>query len=364
MSKPLKVLTVVGARPQFVKAAAVSKEFLRNPKIEEILCHTGQHYDRDMSQTFFEELGIPEPKYHLKIGSAAHGAQTGRMLEALEDILVKDRPDWVLLYGDTNSTLAGALAASKLDIFVCHVEAGLRSFNRKMPEEINRVVTDHLAKLNLCPTEQAMNNLAAEGVKQGVQWVGDVMYDMVSMCKNIAIEKHNLAAQMGLKPKEYMVLTLHRPSNTDERGSLSGIIGALSKTKLPIVFPAHPRVKARLLEHDLLKSMGEKIKLINPASYFQMIALVAGAKAVLTDSGGLQKEARILEVPCVTLRDETEWVETLVGGWNRLSGADPTKIQQCISEVLELSLAKSDWAQKIYGNGEASQRIANALLEA
>jgi UDP-GlcNAc3NAcA epimerase len=329
----MKIVTIIGARPQFIKAAPLSRAIGEHNKanpgtaIDEILVHTGQHYDDGMSAIFFRELEIPEPKHHLGIGSGNHGDQTGRMLMAIEKVLLDERPDWVLVYGDTNSTLAGALAAAKLHIPIAHVEAGLRSFNRRMPEEINRVVADHLSHLLLCPSETASANLQAEGITQGVKVVGDVMADAVLFAKEKTFQSPILK-NLGLDPKGYLPGTVHRAENTDDANRLTDILSAFSDIDEPIVFPVHPRTR-KCLESTCYQAPSN-LKLLDPVGYFEMIALEQSARLILTDSGGIQKEAYWLEVPCITLRDETEWVETVEAGWNVLTGADSQRILKAI----------------------------------
>jgi UDP-GlcNAc3NAcA epimerase len=310
----LKILTIVGARPQFIKAAAVSRPLRR--RHQEILLHTGQHYDEAMSDRFFSELDLPAPEIELGIGSASHGQQTGRMLIGIEAAITEHRPDAVLVYGDTNSTLAGALAAAKMQVPIVHVEAGLRSFNRAMPEEINRVVTDALSSLLLCPGETAAANLRGEGITSGVHVVGDVMADVLAKFGGAA-NAAAVLADFGVREREYFVATIHRAENTDDVSRLRAIVEQLSALPWPVVFPAHPRVRAAMASAGL--HLGANVTLAEPLGYARMIALAANARAVLTDSGGLQKEAYWLGVPCVTVRGETEWVETIGSGWNVLA---------------------------------------------
>lgn len=310
------ILTVVGARPQFIKAAAVSHA-LAGAGVREVLVHTGQHFDASMSDIFFAELGIPQPAYNLDIHSAGHGAMTGRMLEKLETVMLAEKPDIVLVYGDTNSTVAGAMAAAKLHIPVAHVEAGLRSFNRRMPEELNRIVTDHLSTHLFCPTEAAVANLANEGIRSGVHAIGDVMYDICLTTARRAEENSSILQRLDLAPKSYAVATIHRAENTDDPARFAKILAWLEDAAraAPIVMPLHPRTA------KLIKPLDRKlvnIRLIDPLGYLDMTRLVHQSAAVFTDSGGLQKEAYFHRVPCVTLRDETEWIETIAGGWNRL----------------------------------------------
>jgi len=350
----MKIVSIVGARPQFIKCAPVSRELRKEH--EEILVHTGQHYDHGMSAVFFEELAIPEPDYNLGIGSGAHGRQTGAMLGAIEDVLEKEEPEIVLVYGDTNSTLAGALAAAKMHVPVAHVEAGLRSFDRRMPEEVNRVLTDHASDILFCPTATAVRNLAAEGVTEGVFLVGDVMVDAMNHNRAIAEERSRILEDAGVRPGEYLVVTVHRPSNTDSRENMAAIIGALGEAGVPVVFPVHPRTRKFLLGYDLLAAMPENIRITEPLGYLDMLRLMAHAKKILTDSGGVQKEAYMLGVPCITLRENTEWVETVEAGWNVLVGAEREGIVDVIRQFSPGFLQK-----RIFGEGDASLRIREIL---
>lgn len=311
-----RVFTVVGARPQFIKAAPVSRA-LAAAGLTEALVHTGQHFDALMSDVFFDELDIPKPAYNLEVNSLGHGAMTGRMLEKLEEAMLRERPDLVLIYGDTNSTVAGALAAAKLHIPVAHVEAGLRSFNRRMPEEINRVVADHLSALLFCPTVTAVANLAGEGITSGVHAVGDVMFDTTLAAIERARTRSTILAREKLEPKGYAVATIHRAENTDDAERFARVLAWLEAAarERPVIMPAHPRTR-KLMERLGVAPAG--VRLIEPLGYLDMALLVNNAAAVFTDSGGLQKEAYFHRVPCVTLRDETEWVETVEAGWNRL----------------------------------------------
>ncbi len=354
----MKIATVIGARPQFIKCAPVSRE-LRKAAIE-ILIHTGQHYHSNMSQVFFDELCLPEPDYNLGVGSSTHGAQAGEMLKRIEEVLLPEKPDYVLVYGDTNSTLAGALAAAKLQVPVAHVEAGLRSFNRRMPEEINRVIADHLSSLLFCPSETAVKNLAREGIIEGVDLVGDVMYDALLCNIQIAEERSGILQQLGLEPKMYCLVTVHRAENTDDSGRLLDIVKAFEKIGpiFPVIWPIHPRTRQALRTHRLSDVSKHLLRIIEPVSYLDMLLLEKEAKVIFTDSGGVQKEAYWLGVPCVTLRDETEWVETLHAGWNTLAGTDPKSIFAAIHK--QTSSLPSP--QSFYGDGHAAKKIVRALL--
>ena len=352
-NKFAKVVSIVGARPQFIKLAPLSKA-LREAGFKEVIVHTGQHYDDNMSELFFKELEIPEPDYNLGIGSGSHGEQTGRMLIAIEDILLKENPDMVIIYGDTNSTLAGALASSKLHIPLAHIEAGLRSFNKNMPEEINRIVADHLSSLLFAPTETAVENLRREGIEKGVYLVGDIMFDALMHFSKISDAKSKILEALNLKPKEYYLATIHRAENTDNCERLKNILEALSSLDKPVIFPVHPRTKKKVEEYNL-EFLIEKIQVIEPVGYLDMIQLEKNAKVILTDSGGVQKEAFWLRVPCITLRDETEWVETVRYGWNRLVGADKEKILDAVKNIKpgeEVDFMNEYAARKICGRIE------------
>lgn len=350
----MKILSIIGARPQFIKCAPLSSKIRQNH--EEVLVHTGQHYDSNMSDVFFEELNIPQPEYNLGIGSASHGEQTGKMLVEIEKLLYKEKPDLVLVYGDTNSTLAGALAASKLSIKVAHVEAGLRSFDRAMPEEINRVLTDHISDLLFCPTETAVLNLKSEGITNGLHNVGDVMLDALKSNLKIAEEKASVLEDLDLNSNEYMVATIHRASNTDNFDNLSSIVSAFCDVDTQIVFPVHPRTEKYLKQYGLWDKLCEKVKVIPPLGYLEMLKLMAHAKKILTDSGGVQKEAYMLGVPCITMRDNTEWVETVEDGWNVLVGADYKNIVDAV-KCFKGSTSKKD----VFGTGNSSEKICKIL---
>jgi UDP-GlcNAc3NAcA epimerase len=356
----MKVVTVVGARPQFVKAAIVSLRLAEVGGVDERLIHTGQHYDARMSDVFFEELGIPQPAYHLGVGSGGHGAQTGQMLAKIEDVLLGERPDAVLVYGDTNSTIAGALAAAKLHVPVVHVEAGLRSFDRRMPEEINRVLTDRLSALLLCPTAESVENLAQEGIRDGVHLVGDVMYDGAMHFAAIAQRRANPCEQHRLEPQGYILLTCHRAQNTDDPARLAAIVTAAARLakQRPVLFPVHPRTRKQL---DALGiQTGPAMRLVEPASYFEMLLLERSAALVVTDSGGVQKEAFFFGVPCVTVRDTTEWRETLDCGANLLTAADADAIVAACRRQLDRTEPLPD-AGPYYGDGQAAHRTSELI---
>jgi UDP-GlcNAc3NAcA epimerase len=358
----MKIVTVIGARPQFIKAAAVARQFRQAAGLEEVLVHTGQHYDDNMSDVFFAELEIPRPRYHLGIGSGAHGTQTGRMLEAVERVLQDEKPDAVLVYGDTNSTLAGALAAAKLHIPVAHVEAGLRSFNRRMPEEVNRVLTDHVSAWLFAPTDAAVANLAREGIPGDRTFlVGDVMYDAALFYG--ARAQQECLERLSVKPKEYVLTTIHRAENTDVPARLRGLFEGLSAVArdVPVVLPLHPRTRAVLQRDGLLEAYSRRLRLCAPVGYLDMVALEKNARLIATDSGGVQKEAFFYRVPCVTLRDETEWVELVELGWNRLlPPCDAGAVQHGILAALAES-GRAEPPAGLYGGGRAAARIVEHL---
>jgi len=362
----MKIATIIGARPQFIKAAVVSRAIsafnklvtLNSSLVTEVIVHTGQHYDRNMSEVFFKELEIPEPHLNLEVGSGYHGQQTGQMLIKLEEVMLSEKPDWVLVYGDTNSTLAGALAAVKLHIPVAHVEAGLRSFNKSMPEEHNRVLTDHCSDLLFCPTSAAVNNLKTEGVVNGVHTVGDVMFDSVLFNTELATKRSKILETLKLQNKAYVLATVHRAENTDDPHRLQAIFEALEKISsggLRVVLPLHPRTRKL---YDVLRFSGAKIKIIEPVSYLDMLQLEQQARLILTDSGGVQKEAYWMKVPCITLRDETEWIETVETGWNILAGADRDKIVESAKADRKPSKQYS-----AYGDGKAGEKIVAGLRQ-
>jgi UDP-GlcNAc3NAcA epimerase len=370
----MKLLSVVGARPQFIKIAPLARLFechsrLGHEPIEHIIVHTGQHYDAGLSDVFFEELRIPRATVNLGVGSGSHASQTGQMLEKMEQVLLEIRPDVAITYGDTNSTLAGALAAAKLHIPVAHVEAGVRSFNRQMPEEINRVLTDHLSDLLLAPTAIAMENLEKEGLSGKAILTGDIMYDAVLFNRNLAEMRSNILERLGLVPHSYGLVTIHRAENTDNQKRLGRLLTALNDIaakNLQLVFPMHPRTAKLLRSKFPAWSPHPGLRLVEPVGYFDMLCLVRFARVSLTDSGGLQKEAFFLGCPAVTLREETEWVETIYAGGNILAGADTRKICQAVSTWESRLLAgKADFARMaatLFGDGHAAEKIRNELL--
>jgi UDP-GlcNAc3NAcA epimerase len=358
----LKIVSVVGARPQFIKAAIVSRILRSTPEVEEILVHTGQHYDNSMSERFFEELDIPRPDHCLGVGSGTHGAQTGQMLQALDQALSHGVPDVVSVYGDTNSTLAGALAAAKLHIPVAHVEAGLRSYNRDMPEEINRVLTDHASTLLFAPTEIAVNNLKREGIAPNTIFlVGDVMYDAALHYASKAESESHVLQALSLTPKKYILATIHRAENTDNYDRLRTIFAGLSviARQTSVVIPLHPRTRSALKRYELLDKVSDNLHVTEPIGYLDMVMLEKHSLLIATDSGGVQKEAFFYGVPCVTLRGETEWIELVEMGWNRVV---PPFSTSAIVEGLSVMLDRRGVSAFPYGNGNAAQEIVNTLL--
>jgi len=349
-----KIVTIVGARPQFIKAATVSRAIKKRDGLVEVLVHTGQHHDANMSDIFFEEMGIPSPDYQLGVSGGLHGAMTGRQLEKIEKVIVEEKPDWVLVYGDTNSTLAGALAAAKVHVPVAHVEAGLRSFNRRMPEEINRVLTDHLAQLLFAPTETARVNLLAEGIDADrIHVVGDVMYDAALFYKDRAVRPVSFD-RLSMSEGEYVLCTIHRAENTDDPERLRSLFEGLADSGLPVVLPLHPRTRTKLAEYEI--DPAENIQIIDPIGYLEMIWLESNCRLVATDSGGVQKEAYFHEKPCVTLRDETEWVELVEHGFNILVGAAREKVA--------LGLRNMSWPGRhvsLYGDGSTAEEIIELI---
>ena len=352
----MKLLSVVGARPQFIKASPLTL-FLRKQHCE-ILVHTGQHYDYGMSDVFFQDLGIPTPDYHLGIGSGGHGAQTGAMLTAIEEVLLKERPDAVIVYGDTNSTLAGALAAAKLHMPVAHVEAGLRSFNRSMPEELNRILTDHISTWLFVPSMVSRTQLQHEGIECGVHIVGDIMYDALLMHRERAETRSPILDRLQLSPRTYYAATVHRAENTDRHENLRSIFKSLQILGKPVVLPLHPRTEKKLTEYGI--ETGSNIRCVEPLGYLDMIRLQEHAACVLTDSGGVQKEAYYLGVPCVTLRMETEWVETVAAGWNVLCGSDVDQIETAVQQMENCRGPRPN----LYGDGRTAERIVDILTSA
>lgn len=345
----MKILSIVGARPEFIQSACVSRELRK--KHREVLVHTGQHYDYLMSQAFFDEIGLPAPDYNLEVGSGSHAKQTADILNKLEDVLLIEKPDCVVIRGDTNSTLAGAVAASKLNIPVAHIEAGERSFDKRMPEEINRLAADRLSDLHFCVSQTAVHHLAKEGISHSVHWVGDVMYDAMLANLPLAREKSKILSKLGLPTKSYALVTVHRAANTDDVVRLRNIVDILNNAPEPVVFPAHPRTVAALKRYDL--DFSNNVYMIDPVGYFDMMILEENARMIATDSGGVQREAYFMSIPCLTLRDETEWLETVQVGWNRLVGVESDRV---------LSIWKDFTPPQehplIFGDGTASDKIA------
>lgn len=350
-----KVLTIVGARPQFVKLAPVALALGAN--IDHVIVHTGQHYDDSMSGIFFEDLSIPSPNYNLGVGSGTHAAQTASMMTGIEEVALKELPDVIVVYGDTNSTIAGALVGAKLNIPVAHIEAGLRSFNRSMPEEINRVVTDRISRFLFCPTEAAMRNLSREGMRESAYLVGDVMLDTLMMHQHLIDRHSTVLDRLGVVTKGYYLATVHRASNTDKVGNLTSILQSLNCLEAPVIFPLHPRTKKSMGLHNLSSIVGRGVRLIEPVGYLDMLSLESHARKILTDSGGVQKEAYILETPCVTLRNETEWVETLENGWNILAGVEREAILSATQSM------PTGPHQQPYGDGHASEKVVETLVQ-
>lgn len=356
----MKIVSVVGARPQFIKAAMVSKALHKSQRapLEDVLVHTGQHYDPEMSAVFFEELEIPKPAYNLEVGSASHGRQTGEMLMRLEDILLRESPDIVLVYGDTNTTLAGALAATKLQISIAHIEAGLRSGDKSMPEEINRILVDHMSDFLFCPTKTAIDNLRREGIIKGVDLVGDVMLDAALYYAGLARKKSQILSIWNLQSKNYLLATIHRAANTDNPENLHSILQSFAQIDEIIVFPVHPRTRKAIESLDIWRRASgmSHLLLIPPVSYLDMLQLEQNARLVLTDSGGVQKEAYFFKVPCITLRETTEWVETIADGWNVLTGTDEEVILRAVKEF-----TPRDEQKNTFGDGNAAERIVGIL---
>ena len=377
----MKILTILGARPQFIKAGSISREIAKYKEIEEIIVHTGQHYDANMSDIFFDEMQIPKPNYFLGIGGKSHGAMTGQMIEKIEEVALKEKPDWIMVYGDTNSTLAGAIVASKLHIKLAHIEAGLRSFNMKMPEEVNRILTDRVSNILFCPTDTAMKNLKAEGFEveeegrsektEGrnscfgrVVKVGDVMQDGAMFYKNISTKP----STFNLQPSNFILCTIHRAENTDNETRLRNIFEALNEIakEKQIILPLHPRTK-KLLENLQTKNqklLTKNLTIIDPVGYLEMVWLIDNCDLVMTDSGGLQKEAYFFQKQCITLRDETEWVELVECGANTLVGADKEKIVSSYKLLVSSENSKNYklWTKDLYGAGKASENIIKELI--
>ncbi|WP_447603663.1 non-hydrolyzing UDP-N-acetylglucosamine 2-epimerase [Nitrospira sp. Nam80] len=369
----MKIVSIVGARPQFIKLAPLSRVFRsrqeRGARLDHLIVHTGQHYDPDMSAVFFKDLGIPEAAYHLGIGSGTHGSQTGRMLESIERVLMEIGPDIVVVYGDTNSTIAGSLAAAKLHIPVAHVEAGVRSFNRRMPEEINRVATDHLADILLAPTPTAMDNLRREGLEKQAVWTGDLMFDALLTWRAAAVRESQVLSRLDLSPRAYGVVTVHRAENTDDQVKLRAILTALEEIAdhwgFPLIFPIHPRTAKVIGNMSKSARQSNGLRYIEPVGYLDMLQLVQSARMVLTDSGGLQKEALFLDCPCVTLREETEWVESVAGGANIIAGTEATRVKEAVATWQQRLSARTYRADEqtlaAFGGGRSAEQICDAL---
>jgi len=356
MKKKIKILTVVGARPNFIKIAPLFEEFKKHKTIKPILVHTGQHYDFEMSQVFFQELKIPKPDYNLGVGSGSHAWQTAKVMEKLEPVILKEKPDLVIVVGDVNSTLAGALTASKLHISVAHIEAGPRTYDKDMPEEINRLLVDHISDFLFCPTKTAAENLKQEGVKKGIYNVGDIMYDIFLKHIKVVKKKPKILKKLKLKPKSYFLLTLHRPQNVDNLENLKNILEVIQESKEEVVFPVHPRTKKQLKKLKIDKF--RNLRIVEPVGYMDMLILEKNAKKILTDSGGVQKEAYWSKVPCITLMEDTGWPETVKDGWNILIGANKEKI---IKAIINFRPPKSQ--HKYFGDGRSVKKIIKILIK-
>lgn len=357
-----KVLTILGARPQFVKGAVLSRAISKNDHIQEVIVHTGQHFDQKMSDIFFEEMNIPSPDYNLNINSLSHGAMTGRMIEGIEEVILKEKPDALMVYGDTNSTIAGALAAKKLDIKVAHVEAGLRSFNMKMPEEINRILTDRISDLLLCPTQTAIDNLRKEGfdhIAAKIVLTGDIMFDAALYYAKLAQQKSTIIEDLDLSNKDFVLCTVHRQENTDDKNKLASIIQALNEINenTPVVFPLHPRTKKLLQQYNITCHCS----IIDPVGYFDMIQLLKRARLVVTDSGGLQKEAYYFQKNSITLREQTEWVELIKNSYSMLTGSDIAKIREAYT--IMMSKPTPEIRKELFGDGHSADIMMEALLK-
>lgn len=350
----MKVAVIVGARPQFIKAAPLIRELQATPDCEVVFIHSGQHFDENMSAVFFRELELPEPKHHLGIHSGGHGQMTGRMLAAIEVCLLAEKPDRVVVFGDTNTTLAGALAAAKLGIPRAHVEAGLRSWDRSLPEELNRVLVDHCSTWLFCPTDQAVQNLSAEGIRQGVHLVGDIMFDAVRLFSSKARARTQLLDGLGLKPRDYFVLTIHRTYNTEDASVLTSILRACAALPGRVLFPVHPRTRPLLAQAGTIP---DNVIISEPLGYLDMLCVASNCRCMLTDSGGLQREAYFLGVPCVTLRPETEWVETVSAGWNVLAGTDTNRIVRSVGQIERASRRHI----ACFGDGRSAEIVCKHL---
>lgn len=354
----MKVLSVVGARPQFVKAFAVSPA-IREAGHDEVLVHTGQHYDEELSDVFFEELDLPRPDYNLGVRSGPHGEQTAAVIQELEPVVREEEPDAVIVYGDTNTTLAGSIVTCKMDPVLAHVEAGVRGYNREMPEETNRVLSDHASDLLLVPSEEGVENLRQENVTEGVHWTGDVMYDAVLKVRDGAASVSNVLDEFGLREDDYVLVTIHRARNTDDSERLESILNALAEVPSEVVFPVHPRTLASMKEYGLYEQANRDLTLVDAVGYLDFIRLLDGAHTVATDSGGVQTEAFFLDTPCVTFRMETEWTETVDSGWNQLVGADPERIYDAV-----VNASAPDTKPEPYGDGNAADRVVECLVDA
>lgn len=349
----IKIMSIIGARPQFIKLAPIAS--ILNLGHDHKVIHTGQHYSFNMNDVFFSDLDIPSPDYNLEIGSSTHGVQTAKMIEGIERILLKEKPDLVIVYGDTNSTLAGAIATSKMNIILSHVEAGLRSYDMTMPEEVNRVVSDHVSDILFCPTSVSISNLKNENITNGVHLTGDVMVDVLKRYEDVAEEHSKIHEQLDIKRNDYILATIHRQSNTDSYANMSNLAGSLKKID-NLIFPCHPRTKKMLIEYGLYDDLASKVNVIEPVGYMDMLMLEKYANKILTDSGGIQKEAYVFKVPCITLRENTEWIETVEDGWNVLVGCEMEKIDYMVN-----NFNPSRKQGEVFGNGQASKNICSII---